>query len=45
MEPSLTDANCYGDICPVNMCPWDICPNQEYLSYYRLNLDQILKVD
>ena len=33
MEPLLTDANHYGDICPVNICPGGICPYQEYLSF------------
>ena len=28
------DANRYGDICLVNICPGDICPYQEYLSCY-----------
>ena len=27
------------------MCPGDICPYEEYLSCYRLNFDQTLKVD
>ena len=41
---SLTDANTYGDICPVNICPGDICPYQEYLCCYQHNFGQILKV-
>ena len=45
LEQTLTDANRYGDICPVNICPGDICPYQEYISYYCLNSDQTLKVD
>ena len=44
LEPSLTDANRYGDIWAVNICPCDISPYQEYLSYYWLNFDQTLKV-
>ena len=39
LEPSLTDANHYGDNCPVNICPGGICPYQEYLSCYWLNVD------
>ena len=35
LEPSLTDVNCWGDICPVNIFPCDICPYQEYLSCYK----------
>ena len=45
LEPSLTDANRYGDIYPVNICPDDICPYKEYLSCYQLNCDQTSKVD
>ena len=32
LGPSLTDANCHGDICPGNICPGNICPYQEYLN-------------
>ena len=31
---SLKNANCYGDICPGNIYPDDICPYQQYLSCY-----------
>ena len=39
LGPSLTDANCHGDICPCsicpgNICPGDICPYQIYISLY-----------
>ena len=26
LEPSSTDANCHGDICPTNIYPGNICP-------------------
>ena len=42
LEPSLTDANCFGDIFPVNICPGDICPYQEYLSCYWPDVNQTL---
>ena len=45
LDPSLTDASRYGDICPVNICPGDICQYQEYLSGYRLNFDHTFKVN
>ena len=40
LEPSLTDANSQGDICPGNICPGDICPYQQYLSCYWPDFDQ-----
>ena len=36
-KPCLTDANRYGDICPITICSGDIWPYQEYLSRYWLN--------
>ena len=42
MDPSLTDANCYGDICPINICPGNICPYQEYIL--PAQFDQTLMV-
>ena len=42
---SRTDSNFQVDICSGNICPGDICPYQEYLSCYRLNFDQTLRVD
>ena len=45
LDTSLTDANRYGDICPVNIFPCDIYPYQEYLSCYWLNFDLTLKLD
>ena len=36
---SLTYANFQGDI-----CPGDICPYQQYLSWCRPNFDQALKL-
>ena len=45
LEPSIKAANSYGNICPINICPNDMSPYQEYLSCYRLNFDQTLKVD
>ena len=30
----------YGDICLCNICPGDICPNQEYLRGYWLFFDE-----
>ena len=40
LGPSLTDANCHGDICQSNICPGDICPYQDYLSCHWPNFDQ-----
>ena len=37
---SLTDANCYGDICPGNISSGDICPNKQYFSCYWSDFDQ-----
>ena len=39
-HPQLT----YGDICLCNICPGDICPNQEYLICYRPDFDETLNV-
>ena len=39
---SRKDSNCHCDIFPNNICPGDICPYQEYLSCYWLDLDQTL---
>ena len=36
---SLTEANCYNDICPGTICPGNICPYHWYLSYYWPNFD------
>ena len=44
LGPSLTNANCWSDICPGNICPCDICLYQEYLSCYLIDFDQTLKV-
>ena len=40
MGASTTDSNCYGDICPGNICPY-----QKYLSCYWPDFDETLKVD
>ena len=40
LGPTLTDANCCGDICHVNICPCTICPYQECISCYWPNFDQ-----
>ena len=45
LGPSWTDFNCHRDICPGNICHDDICPCPEYLSCYRPDFDQTLKVD
>ena len=45
LESSLTDANRYGGICPVNICPGNNSPNQEYACFYWLEFDQTIKVD
>ena len=42
---SRTDSNYYSDICPGNICPGNICPYQQYLSCYRPDFDQTLKVE
>ena len=52
LGPSLTDANCLGDICPGNKCPGNICPGnicpgnicpyQQYLSCYSSDFDHQL---
>ena len=34
LGPSLTDANCHGDICQSNIYPGDMYPYQDYLSCY-----------
>ena len=39
LGPSLTNANCHGDICLGNICPGDIIPYQQYLSCYWPNFD------
>ena len=44
MGLSWTGFNCHSNICPGNICPGDICPYPEYLSCYRPNFDQTLKV-
>ena len=44
LVPSITDANCHGNICSVNICPGNNCPYQEYLSCYWSDFDQTLKV-
>ena len=40
LSPSLTNANCPGDIYSGNICPGNICPNQQYLSCYWPDFDQ-----
>ena len=40
LGPSLTDANCHGDLCTGKICPGDIYPNQEYLGCSLPNFDQ-----
>ena len=45
LESSRTDSYYQVDIFPGNISPGDICPYQEYLSYYWLNFDQTLKID
>ena len=40
LGPSLTDANCVGDLCTGKICPGDIYPYQEYFSCYWPNFDQ-----
>ena len=40
LVPSITDANCHGNICQGNICPGDICPYQQYLSCYWSDFDQ-----
>ena len=35
LQPSLIEANCHGDLCPGNICPY-----QQYLSYCWSNFDQ-----
>ena len=42
MGQSSTDANCYDDICPGNIYHGNICPYQQYLSYYWTDFDQTL---
>ena len=44
MEPSLTDSDYQVEIFPRNICPRNICPYQEYLSCYRPDFDETLKV-
>ena len=43
LVPSITDANCHGNICSVNICPDNNCPYQEYLSCYWTDFDETLK--
>ena len=40
LGPYLKDANCYGDICPYNICPCYICQNKQYLCCYWSNFDK-----
>ena len=35
LEPSLTDANRYGKICLVNICPGDICPYPAMITFVQ----------
>ena len=39
-----TDSNCQCHISPRNICPHDICPYQEYLSFYWPDFDETLQV-
>ena len=38
LGPSLTDANCHGDICQTNICLGHICPYQEYVAQFWPNI-------
>ena len=41
---SRTDSNCHGDICPRNICTFDIYLYQEYLSCYWPDFDETLNI-
>ena len=43
LEPFLKYANWHYDICPCKICPGNIYPNQQYLSYYSINFDQTIR--
>ena len=44
LEPFWTYFNCNGDIFLGKICPSDVCPYQQYISWYWPDFDQILKV-